>query len=102
VQRRRPAFRPRRVWPHGYFEGRLEEECERAAGRAATFAVVRLAIKAAPQESAPPGDLLAANLRSGDILGAYAANDYEVLLVDTAREAAAQIADDLTVAMTEA
>ena len=30
LQRRRAAFRPRRIWPHGYFEGRLEEECERA------------------------------------------------------------------------
>ena len=101
VQRRRPTFKPRRVWPHGYFEGRLEEECERAAGRLATFAVVRLAVRA-PQDTAAPGDLLAAGLRSGDVLGAYAANDYELLLVDTEKEMAAQIAAGLAGALTDA
>jgi transcriptional regulator with AAA-type ATPase domain len=101
VQRRRPAFKPRRVWPHGYFEGRLEEECERAAGHRATFAVVRLAIRW-PRDTAAAGDLLAAGLRAGDVLAVYAANDYEVLLVDSAREVAAEIAAGLTRSLTDA
>src|SRR5262249_48370104 len=75
IQRRRQPFRPRRIWPHGYFEGRLEEECERASASAATFAVLRLQITGGPSDAA--GDLLARVLRSGDVLAVYGPNDYE-------------------------
>src|SRR5204863_400993 len=42
IQRRRPVVRMRRLPTHAYFEGRLEEECERAAAAGGAFAVVRL------------------------------------------------------------
>src|SRR5260221_10581551 len=32
VQRRRALFRPRRLWPHGYFQARVAKECQRAEG----------------------------------------------------------------------
>ena len=35
VQRREPAFRPRRIWPHGYFETRLIEACAQAESASA-------------------------------------------------------------------
>ena len=86
VQRRRPTFRPRRVWPHGYFEGRLEEECERAARPGSTFAVLRLRLTRGPADAG--ADVLARVLRAGDVLALYAPNEYEALLVDTESEAA--------------
>ena len=36
------ANRPRRLWSHGDFEARLEEECARAADSGATFTLARL------------------------------------------------------------
>src|SRR6266568_2345670 len=29
IRRANQAVRPRRLWPHGYFEGRVEEQCAR-------------------------------------------------------------------------
>ncbi|HZO12474.1 MAG TPA: sigma 54-interacting transcriptional regulator [Polyangiaceae bacterium] len=77
VQKRAVAGRPRRIWSHGYFEGRLEDECARAARSGAGFAVVRLRIER--QESQ---QIVATHLRPGDVLAAYGPRDLEVLLVD--------------------
>jgi hypothetical protein len=42
VQRTWTRETPKRLWPHEYFEARLEEECARAARAGSTFAVVRV------------------------------------------------------------
>jgi hypothetical protein len=42
IQRRRPSVRVRRIPTHAYFEGRLEEECDRASTSGRVFAVLRL------------------------------------------------------------
>src|SRR5688572_14637983 len=42
VQRRASNVRPRRVWSHGYFEGRLEDECARAERFGQGFALVHV------------------------------------------------------------
>ncbi|HSK04504.1 MAG TPA: FHA domain-containing protein, partial [Kofleriaceae bacterium] len=88
LQRRPVAVSARRLWPHGYFEGRLEDECARAgAGEGAAFSVVFLHCDARPPLEAIQG-ALADVLRQIDVAGEYGAGEYEVLLVDTAAAAA--------------
>ena len=41
VQARSTASRPRRIWTHGYFEARLEEECARVSRTGGRFALFR-------------------------------------------------------------
>ena len=90
VQRYHADERPRRVWSHAFFEAHLEEACLRAAhgGDAASFAV--LAIRAAGE--APP---VWRSLRPADVVGSYAADDYEVILIDVGPEQAAALAATL-------
>ena len=81
VQRRSTPFRARRLWPHGYFEARLAEECARSERSGTGFAVGRVRcagnLPAAGFEAALTGAL-----RSLDVVGSYAPNEYEVLLLD--------------------
>ena len=79
--------RPRHVWSHGYFEARLEEECS-AASADTPFAIVRLRFEASDdasggskEQAAPPP--LVSWLRPTDMVGAYAPNEYEILLTRT-------------------
>jgi two-component system, NtrC family, response regulator AtoC len=83
VQHGAPAARPRRIWPHGYFEGCLEKECARSERSGASFAVVRLRIEGVIPSSVVE-ESLAASTRSVDILALYGPNEYELLLVDAA------------------
>jgi DNA-binding NtrC family response regulator len=88
------AVRPRRLWPHGYFEGRVEEQCARAERSAEMFAVLRMGIEVPP----PAGTIEAAftvTLRSLDVLALYAPGEYEVLLVDTLPEDAEKVSQRL-------
>ena len=78
----RGAAPPRRILPHGYFELRLEEECNRAARFHSTFALLRIACDPA----CPPAvieEVLASAVRLVDIVAADGPSDYEVLLLDT-------------------
>ncbi len=81
VQQRPLATREWRIWAHGYFEGRLEDECVRATRTSGSFGLVR--IRAAGSSE---GDLiqqvLANTLRTDDVVGLYGPGDYEVLLVE--------------------
>ncbi len=86
IQRREPGVKASRVRPHGHFEARLIEECARAESVRGTFAVVRLHVDEGPA-AARAGDLIAATLRAGDVLAAYGPNEYEVILVDSGRDA---------------
>ncbi|MCA1827516.1 MAG: sigma 54-interacting transcriptional regulator [Myxococcales bacterium] len=73
---------PRRIFPHGYFELRLEEECNRAARYHSTFAMLRIACDPA----CPPAvieEVVASAVRLVDIVAADGPGDYEVLLLDT-------------------
>ena len=79
------ASRPRRVWTHGYFEARLEEECARAERTGAQFGLLRARIATNKPSAAPIRELLLATLRPTDILASYGPNDYEVLVVDADR-----------------
>jgi len=79
MQQRPIATREWRIWAHGYFEGRLEDECARAVRSGTTFGLVRI-------RGAGDGDLvqqvLANALRPDDVVGLYGPGDYEVLLVE--------------------
>jgi two-component system, NtrC family, response regulator AtoC len=86
LQRRPTGVSPRRLWSHGYFEGRLEDECARAEGGAA-FSLAFLHCDARPPLEAIHG-VLADVLRPIDVAGEYGAGEYEVLLVGTPAEAA--------------
>src|SRR5437763_5790004 len=77
---------PRRILPHGYFELRLEEECNRAARYHSSFALLRIVC----DPSCPSGEIeeiLANSIRLVDVVAVGAPSDYEVMLVDTPAEA---------------
>ena len=81
VQSSAPASRPRRLWPHGYFEGALEKECAGAESRGATFAVMRVKVEGRVE----PGrvqEALGACTRPVDIVALYGPAEYEILVVD--------------------
>jgi DNA-binding NtrC family response regulator len=79
VQRKNKRLHQRRSLPHGYFELRLAEECQRAeAGESATgFSLARLDVDGLTAEAF--AEVAAEHLRPTDILGTYAPNAYEIL-----------------------
>jgi len=90
VQRGTTAARPRRLWTHGYFEVRLEEECERASRSGSNFCVVRVvAAEGAPTSLVE--ETLTSTIRSFDVLASYAPREYELLLVDTVESQTEQL-----------
>ncbi len=76
--------RPRRIWTHGHFEARLEDECARSERSGGVFGVARIQIEGAigPTRAA---ELLASSFRAADVLACYGPSDYEVLVVDTTK-----------------
>jgi two-component system, NtrC family, response regulator AtoC len=86
--------RPRRMWPHGYFEGRVEEQCARGERSGESFAVLRLGI-ATPPVSGAIEEAFSLGLRALDVLALYAPGEYEVLLVDTTADEASAVAKRL-------
>jgi DNA-binding NtrC family response regulator len=87
LARAAPAPPPRRKWTHGYFEGRVEEECARARRGDGRFAVLRVSLDPA----APTGvaeEVLSATLRAHDVVASYAAGELEALLADATAEQA--------------
>src|SRR3954471_8080903 len=81
IQRRRPTVRVRRLPTHAYFEGRLEEECDKAASSGRVFAVMRLHV--APGTSAETvGELVTPWVRPGDVLASYGPDEYEMILFE--------------------
>ena len=79
VQQRPIATREWRIWAHGYFEGRLEDECARATRSSGNFGLVRIRV---PGDGDLVQQVLANTLRADDVVGLYGPGDYEVLLVE--------------------
>ena len=73
------SSRPRRLWSHAYFEGRLEEECSRADVSGVPFSVLRFRLDgtAAPNQVQ---QVLAAILAPTDIIAAYGPGEYEAIV----------------------
>ena len=85
VQETRSTARPRRVWPHTYFEARIEEECTRAAETKTPFVIMRVSVAGNPAAGAVADGLTAA-LRATDMLALFAPSEYELLLPATSPE----------------
>lgn len=93
VQEARDLSRPRRIWPHVYFEARLEEECARSCDTKAPFAAIRLHVEG----GLAPGvvaETLGPGLRLPDMMALYGPDEFEVLLPNTPPELASAIAQD--------
>jgi len=96
VQHRPVATREWRIWAHGYFEGRLEEECARATRSGASFALLRLQTSPQAVQNVVQ-QLLANTLRADDVVGIYGPGEYEILLVERSAEQAGEILRQLEV-----
>jgi DNA-binding NtrC family response regulator len=95
VQRTGSAPRPRRVWSHGHFEGRVEDECARAERMGSPFAVLRVRVG----DSTRAEDILSGALRAGDVLATYGPGEFEALLTDAAPDDAARMASSVASAL---
>ena len=73
---------PRRIWTHGYFESRLEEECIRAERFKNQFSVLRVRCDPAVDQTMVE-EVLANILRLVDVVGLYRPGEYEVILQGT-------------------
>jgi DNA-binding NtrC family response regulator len=88
VQRRSAPPRPARVRTLAYFEGRLEDECERGASVGRRFAVARIHAGPARDRSAVD-EVLRGAFRPGDVIALYAPDEVVALLFDVDAEGAA-------------
>ncbi len=80
IQRSAAEPRPRKLWSHTYFEGRIEEECARAERSREQFAVLRIHASQSDQAEAEAG--LATATRAQDVVASYGPGEYEVIVVD--------------------
>ena len=69
--------RRRRIWPHGYFELRVEEACERSAGPFSLLRVEPGAPRAAFEEA------ISSLLGPEDVIAEWSRDDYEIMLAGT-------------------
>jgi DNA-binding NtrC family response regulator len=72
------APKVRSIPGHGYFELRLEEECQRAARYRSTFAILSIVCRDGPTPTIE--ELLVKTVRRVEPLAVYAPGEYEVLL----------------------
>ena len=84
VQASGASTRLRHVRSHDYFEGRLEDECARAESNRSTFSVVRL--RFGRHQAQAVEEAFSRHLRPVDLVAVYAADEYELLLIDTGPE----------------
>ena len=98
VQRRSAPLRPRRIWPHAYFETRLAEECARSSRSKQSFVVLRIGVRPDAEAELVEQEL-GEVLRASDVIGNYAPGEYEAVLVDTGAVDAATIARDILAAL---
>jgi two-component system response regulator AtoC len=83
----RSANRPgraRRIWPHDYLEGRLDEERARHVRGGAPFALARLRVPADCNIRDVEAALARAS-RTEDVIARYSESDFEVLIVGAER-----------------
>lgn len=98
VRPRTSGARPRWIWEHSYFEGRVDEEVARCERTGASFAVVRISLPRSVS-TGQAEEAFAAWLRTSDVLARYAPGEYEVLFVELepreAETAVQRLADEL-------
>jgi two-component system, NtrC family, response regulator AtoC len=79
VQASARAARQRTLWSHGYFELRLAEECTRAERGNGKFGLLRVRGSGLTDAAV---DALSSALRDVDVVGTYAPDEWEVMLLD--------------------
>ena len=94
------ATREWRIWAHGYFEGRLEDECTRAARTNTVFGLLRLRA-GEDTRSEVMQQVLANTLRADDVVGIYGPGDFEALLVERSEEEARRVVAGLEAAFAD-
>ena len=99
VQRSPMTARLRRLWSHGAFEARLEDECARAERSGLPFSVIRIHVEGALPPVAVQ-ETLGQELRSIDVIATYGPSEYESLLIDAAPEKADEMASRVTSGLT--
>src|SRR5262249_10120716 len=87
VQPTAVSTRPRRPSSHDEFARRLEAETARARESRTGFAVARLHVEG-PLPASAVEDALVAGVSPTDVIATYGPGEYELLLVDTVRDAA--------------
>jgi DNA-binding NtrC family response regulator len=100
IQDRSAPQRQRRLWNHGYFEARLEDECARSLRSGASFAVVQVH----GDEATPVTDVQEAldeALRAADVVGHYGPGEYEVLLLDVNADDLGQVTERIKTRLLE-
>ena len=95
VQRQSGRRTPRRLWPHGYFEMRLEERCGLDDRSKQQLAVLWLDAPAGADREAVEGTL-SLLAQPADVIGQYAEHQYELMLLG-GPERATKLASDLLV-----
>jgi DNA-binding NtrC family response regulator len=80
VQQRSTPVRRRRVWPHDYFDARLDEECQRCELTGGTFGVFHVRAPATREDALE--ETLASKLRPIDVIATYAPGQLEVLMCE--------------------
>jgi len=91
LQRGTPAARPRRIWSHTYFEGRVEDECARAERTNGAFSILRVRSSSIDKLES----LLSSLLEPSDVLASYGPADLEALLMDRVIENAREIEKEI-------
>jgi two-component system response regulator AtoC len=81
IQRAAVVSPPRRVWSHGYFEGRVQDECARAERLNGQFAILRIRVGRKEDESRVT-DGLASDLAPSDVLALYGPGELEALVLE--------------------
>jgi DNA-binding NtrC family response regulator len=88
----RPPMGPRRLWSHDSFEGRLQEECERAVETGVPFALARVRFPGlAPWTAILP--ILARDLPPPHVFAGYGPRDYEIMLLEPNAKEAQRLID---------
>ena len=82
IQRRRPTVRVRRLPTHAYFEGRLEEECEKAADVGTRVRGACGCTSRPGRRSEAASDIVSPLVRPGDVLASYGPDEYEIILFE--------------------
>ncbi|MBN1652783.1 MAG: sigma 54-interacting transcriptional regulator [Deltaproteobacteria bacterium] len=101
VQRRPISTREWRIWAHGYFQDRLENECARVSRNANSFGLLRVRCGKEASVDAVQ-QVLASALRNDDVVGLYGPGEYEVLAIERNAEEVRALADSLLQALQEA
>ena len=98
VQQNRPAVGLRRLWSHGYFESRLEDEAARAATTGASFALARVRLtEGAPWTRVVP--VLVRTIPLPHLFAAYGPRDYEILFVESTPDDVMKLMESLAGAL---